>query len=73
MDYTELLCELVRTYSPSGQEEKIANKIRDMFSSELGADSSYIDEVGNVIGVYEGKEPTILLCGHIDTVPESFQ
>ena len=68
MDYTELLYDLIRTYSPSGQENTIANKIRMRLTSELCADQAYLDEVGNVIGIYEGKEPTILLCGHIDTV-----
>ncbi|MEM3404230.1 MAG: M20/M25/M40 family metallo-hydrolase [Nitrososphaeria archaeon] len=69
MDYTGLLYELVSIYSPSGKEQQVSERIRKMLSSDLEADQAYIDEVGNVIGVYEGRSPSILLCGHIDTVP----
>jgi len=69
MDYVSLLHELVSIYSPSGQEQQITERIREILSSELKVDQAYLDEVGNVIGIYEGKEPSILLCGHVDTVP----
>jgi len=68
MDYVDLLYKLITIYSPSGQENVIANQIREWLFSDLMADNAYIDNAGNVIGIYEGKEPSILLCGHIDTV-----
>jgi LysW-gamma-L-lysine carboxypeptidase len=68
MDYVDLLYKLITIYSPSGQEKMIASQIREWLSSDLMADNAYIDNAGNVIGIYEGKEPSILLCGHIDTV-----
>ncbi|MGD0329302.1 MAG: M20/M25/M40 family metallo-hydrolase [Nitrososphaeria archaeon] len=68
MDYVDLLYELVSIYSPSGCESTLADRIRVWLTSDLSADSSYIDAAGNVIGIYEGTEPSILLCGHLDTV-----
>lgn len=61
-----LLTNLLGIYSPSGQEESIANflgsEMRKM-GFQVG-----IDAVGNVIGVIGEGEPTIFLCGHMDTV-----
>lgn len=68
-DYINLLYEMIKLYTPSGKEEKLAQFIKDRLQNEFKADKVYIDRVGNVIGVYEGKEPSILLCGHMDTVP----
>jgi putative selenium metabolism hydrolase len=37
---------------------------------ELGFDRSFVDEAGNVVGVFErGDGPHVMLNGHIDTVP----
>ncbi len=37
---------------------------------EHGFDEAYVDEVGNAIGVFKrGDGPTLMLCGHLDTVP----
>ncbi|MGQ9781579.1 MAG: M20/M25/M40 family metallo-hydrolase [Nitrososphaeria archaeon] len=69
MDSVDLLYELVSVYSPSGHESAISNLMKSLLAQELEADRAYHDNAGNIIGVYEGKEPTILLCGHIDTVP----
>jgi LysW-gamma-L-lysine carboxypeptidase len=61
-----LLTNLLGIYSPSGHEEAIAaflgSEMRKM-GFQVG-----IDAVGNVIGVIGDGEPTIFLCGHMDTV-----
>jgi LysW-gamma-L-lysine carboxypeptidase len=63
----EFLVDLLRVYSPTGQEGELARilcfKMRD-----LGFEA-HIDAVGNVVGALRGKGPKILLCGHMDTVP----
>lgn len=58
---------MVETYSPTGQEEKLAQILADEL--EKGGFTVEIDSVGNVIGVIEGERPRVLLCGHMDTVP----
>jgi len=61
-----LLTNLLGIYSPSGKEELIASFIAyemKKLGFEVGTDS-----VGNVIGVVGEGEPTIFLCGHMDTV-----
>lgn len=63
----EFLKELVELYSPSGREGEVARFIVESFES-FGVEA-YIDDVGNVIAVKEGKGPGILLAGHMDTVP----
>jgi len=67
-DYAvQLLTEMLRIYSPTGKEEKISNfLVKEM--ENLGF-RVWKDEVGNVIGEVGRGEPTILLCGHMDTVP----
>ena len=62
-----LLRKMVKLYSPTGQESGIAQLLEEEMRS-LGL-RSRIDEAGNVIGEYSGNGPTILLCGHMDTVP----
>jgi len=63
----EFLVDLLRVYSPTGQESEMAkvlcSKMRD-----LGFEA-YIDAVGNAVGTLKGKGPRVLLCGHMDTVP----
>jgi LysW-gamma-L-lysine carboxypeptidase len=63
----EFLVDLLRVYSPTGQEDELAkvlcSKMRD-----LGFEV-HIDAANNVVGVLRGKGPKILLCGHMDTVP----
>ncbi len=66
-DFTTLI-ELVKRYSPSGQEEgAVAYLIERM--RELGYTRAWRDEVGNAIGVMGEGERQIVLLGHIDTVP----
>jgi len=61
-----LLTNLLGIYSPSGKEEDIANFLA-LEMKKMGFQVG-IDTIGNVIGVVGEGEPTILLCGHMDTV-----
>jgi len=61
-----LLTNLLGIYSPSGKEEKISNfLVKEM--ETLGFRVKR-DAIGNVIGEIGKGEPTILLCGHMDTI-----
>jgi LysW-gamma-L-lysine carboxypeptidase len=53
-------------YSPSGKEGDIANYLAEEMK-KLGFQVG-LDDIGNVIGVVGEGEPTIFLCGHMDTV-----
>lgn len=59
----------MRIYSPSGKEEEIASFLFDRMKRELGFKNVRIDTVNNVVGEVGSGSPTILLCGHMDTVP----
>ncbi len=62
-----LLTELLRVYSPSGKEAAVSNiLVKEM--QKLGFRAKK-DAAGNAIGEIGQGEPTILLCGHMDTVP----
>ncbi len=61
------LMEILRIYSPSGKEEKVATYLYNLMCN-LGFEEVYIDSVGNVHGIF-GKGPTLLMLGHMDTVP----
>ena len=61
-----LLTNLLGIYSPSGKEEDIGNFLAGEMKKmgfQVGRDS-----LGNVIAVVGEGEPTIFLCGHMDTV-----
>jgi LysW-gamma-L-lysine carboxypeptidase len=61
-----LLTSLVGIYSPSGREEDISNfLVKEMEALGFRVRK---DAVGNVIGEIGKGEPTILLCGHMDTI-----
>jgi LysW-gamma-L-lysine carboxypeptidase len=62
----QLLTNLLGIYSPSGKEEVISNFLLDQLK-ELGFNVKK-DAIGNVIGEIGEGEPTVLLCGHMDTV-----
>jgi LysW-gamma-L-lysine carboxypeptidase len=62
----QLLTNLLGIYSPSGKEEEIANFLVEEME-KLGFRVRK-DAIGNVIGEIGQGEPTILLCGHMDTV-----
>lgn len=69
INHIELLTNMVKIYSPSNKEDNIRAYIERLLHEEFKADKIYIDKVGNIIGVYDGSEPTILLSSHMDTVP----
>ena len=63
---------LIRTFSPSGHESPAAEVLLAAFREE-GFDEAYLDPAGNVVGVLYGGRGrtgrTVMLNGHIDTVP----
>jgi len=62
-----LLKTMLEIYSPSGQEKKLSILLQAELK-KLGFNSR-IDDVGNVIGESGQGSPTVMLCGHMDTVP----
>ncbi|HXF68613.1 MAG TPA: [LysW]-lysine hydrolase [Thermoflexus sp.] len=62
-----LLEELVRIPSPSGAEGEAAAFLRDWMARH--GFEAWIDEAGNAIGVLGEGPRTLLLLGHLDTVP----
>lgn len=65
------LCQdLVKVKSLSGEEEEVAQVLATFFK-ESGFDEIKIDSCGNSIGIIKGNMPgpTIVLDGHLDTVP----
>lgn len=70
-DIVDLLCDMVKIDSESGEEAKFIDYLMSLFKRELGA-SCELDSYGNLIARIPGKgsektEP-ILLGGHADTV-----
>lgn len=62
-----LLARMLETYSPTGKEEEISNLlVQEM--ERLGLRSRR-DGAGNAIGEAGSGGPTVLLVGHMDTVP----
>jgi LysW-gamma-L-lysine carboxypeptidase len=61
-----LLTNLLGIYSPSREEGDIANFLAGEMK-KLGFQVG-LDAIGNVIGVVGEGEPTIFICGHMDTV-----
>ncbi len=66
-DYVQLLQGMLQIYSPSGKEQKLATFIKEKLV-EFGFGNVRTDEAGNVYGEIGSGSPTILLCGHMDTV-----
>ena len=64
----ETLIGLVERYSPSGEERNAVNWLVDRMQL-LGFDNSFIDGVGNAVGVMGSGLRQVVLLGHIDTVP----
>jgi LysW-gamma-L-lysine carboxypeptidase len=62
-----LLIGLVERYSPSTQEAEAAHYLVGRMA-DLGFDAD-VDGAGNAVGVLGGGERTLMLLGHIDTVP----
>lgn len=65
----ELAQALVRVHSPSEHEAEVMSLMVNAFE-DLGFDEAYLDASGNAFGVFKrGSGPTIMLNGHLDTVP----
>ncbi len=62
------LIELVKRYSPSGQESEAAAYLVTRMKT-LGFEKAFQDKVGNAIGVLGEGPRQVILLGHIDTVP----
>ncbi len=63
----KLLTKMLSIYSPSGSERVIGDLLEAEMRT-LGFNARR-DNVGNVIGELGSGKPTVLLCGHMDTVP----
>ena len=68
----KLLKDIINIYSPTGHEYEISKFIKE-YIEELGFKNVKVDEANNVYGEIGSGNPRILLCGHIDTVPEKIQ
>jgi len=64
-----LLVEMLKIYTPSLQEAPLSRLLAEKMSRELGFKDVYIGAANNVVGEVGSGSPTVLLCGHIDTVP----
>ncbi len=60
--------DIIRIYSPSGKEAALSEYLAGRMN-EFGFQKVRVDGVNNVIGEIGSGEPSILLCGHMDTVP----
>ncbi|MCD6538245.1 M20/M25/M40 family metallo-hydrolase [Candidatus Bathyarchaeota archaeon] len=63
-----MLYEMLQIYSPSGKEDEIASYLEERLYN-LDFVNVRRDKAGNVYGEVGSGEYTILLCGHMDTVP----
>jgi LysW-gamma-L-lysine carboxypeptidase len=63
----DLLLEMLKIYSPSGKEGRLADLLMDKLK-ERGL-SARRDGAGNVIAEVGRGKPHVLFCGHMDTVP----
>ncbi len=66
-DHVQLLRGMLQIYSPSGKEQKIVTFLQEKLV-KFGFGNVRTDEAGNVYGEVGSGSPTILLCGHMDTV-----
>jgi len=67
-DSIALLHRMLEIYSPSGKEDEIASFIEKELTL-LGFETVRKDKIGNVYGEIGSGSFSILLCGHMDTVP----
>jgi LysW-gamma-L-lysine carboxypeptidase len=65
----DLLADMLRIYTPSLQEAPLAEYLAERMAGDFGFKNVRIDEVNNVTGEVGSGSPTILLSGHMDTVP----
>ena len=68
-DAINLLTEMLGIYTPSLQESPLSEYLAKRMKNDLGYNNVRIDEANNVIGEIGSGTPTILLSGHMDTVP----
>ncbi|MFP3950906.1 MAG: M20 family metallopeptidase [Candidatus Bathyarchaeia archaeon] len=66
----EFLQEMIRTPSPSGEEEELGKLVASRMD-EWGYDTSTTDDLGDAMGVIKGDShgQSLLMNGHIDHVP----
>jgi len=62
------LIELVKRYSPSGEESEAVTYLVARMKT-LGFERAFKDEVGNAVGIMGDGLRQVILLGHIDTVP----
>ncbi len=68
-DVVDLTSALIRAPSPSGHESP-ATRLFCQAMADLGFDEASLDRAGNAVGVIRrGQGPTLVLNGHLDTVP----
>ncbi len=67
MDEIRLLEDLLNLYSPTGQEAEAAHYL--VTQMRAGGLEAHVDEIGNAVGIAGEGSLTIMLLGHIDTVP----
>ncbi|MEM1534768.1 MAG: N-acetyl-lysine deacetylase [Nitrososphaerota archaeon] len=68
MRVEEVLLELLSQYTPTGMEDRLAETMRGL-ARRLGYDSIEIDGAGNYLLRRGRGARTLLLAGHVDTVP----
>lgn len=66
-DVINFLRDIIRIPSMSCEEERVAERILEEMD-KVGFDTSFIDKIGNVIGIIGDGERVILYGSHIDTV-----
>lgn len=64
---SDLVLRLISAYSPSGDEGAAAGIILNYLQDRKL--SPWLDDAGNVLCEYGNGGKTVLLCGHMDTVP----
>ncbi len=66
---SQLLIDVLGVYSPTKKEARLASLIKRRMREEFGYEKIQTDEVGNVIAETGRGPRSVLLCGHMDTVP----
>ena len=66
---SDLLVDALRVYSPTAREGRLASLIKRRMEVDFGYEDIETDEAGNVIAEVGRGSRTVLLCGHMDTVP----
>src|SRR5713226_3202409 len=66
---SDLLVDVLRVYSPSAREGRLASLIKRRMEVDFGYENVQTDKAGNVVAAMGRGSRTVLLCGHMDTVP----